>query len=257
MLILGVRCMNRSIFLPGKVSVCCLLGTLLISACTSLPPEPPLPAVEAPPPALPEGWRQDPDPERYEGPVVDAENQYAPGTLPEKPIVFVGSSTFTNWKALEGLWPGYRVLNRGFGGSHMSDVLFYFDRMVKANAPRQVFVYEGDNDIDVGKPVDQVLAHFRQFGRLMKEALPGVPVVFLAVKPSPARWAKAGSYRKFNADLKAWAEEQGWSFIDTWTPMLGEDGKPDPNFYEADRLHLSSKGYDRWIPLLRPALKAP
>ena len=138
----------------------------------------------------------------------------------------------------------------------MSDIIYYFDRLVLVNDPRQVFVYEGDNDIDVGKPTAQVQAQFEAFGRLMKTKLPGVPVVFLGVKPSLSRWGKAPLYKKFNSWLQDWAASQDWTFIDTWNLTLGSDGKPDPRFYERDGLHLNLFGYEKWIPILEPWLSS-
>ena len=45
-------------------------------------------------------------------------------------ILFVGDSTFTKWKSIHEDLPGYTVINRGFGGSQMSDLLYFTDRIV-------------------------------------------------------------------------------------------------------------------------------
>src|SRR4026207_1700215 len=54
---------------------------------------------------------------------------------PANVIPFVGSSSFNNWTALPAAFPNHPVLNRGFGGSQMSDVLYYFDRVVTKYQP--------------------------------------------------------------------------------------------------------------------------
>ena len=38
-------------------------------------------------------------------------------------ILFVGSSSFTIWKDITNYFPGYPILNRGFGGSSLPDVV--------------------------------------------------------------------------------------------------------------------------------------
>ena len=49
---------------------------------------------------------------------------------PTNAILFVGSSSIRVWPNLAATFPNHPVLNRGFGGSQMSEVLFYFDRVV-------------------------------------------------------------------------------------------------------------------------------
>ena len=51
------------------------------------------------------------------------------------------------WQTLEVDFPGLRVLNRGFGGSELSDVVQFADRIVLPYRPRVVIVYAGDNDL--------------------------------------------------------------------------------------------------------------
>ena len=75
---------------------------------------------------------------------------------PAKPFLFVGSSSIRVWPDLAGDFPDYPVMNRGFGGSEMSDVLYYFDRIVAPYNPAMILVYEGDNDLAAGKSVDDV-----------------------------------------------------------------------------------------------------
>ncbi|MBA1993900.1 G-D-S-L family lipolytic protein, partial [Escherichia coli] len=36
---------------------------------------------------------------------------------PQKSILFVGSSSFTKWTDVQDYFPGYPIINRGFGGS--------------------------------------------------------------------------------------------------------------------------------------------
>jgi len=42
------------------------------------------------------------------------------------------------------------VINRGFGGSEVRDSTYYANRVVVSYAPRRVFFYAGDNDLNSG-----------------------------------------------------------------------------------------------------------
>ncbi len=73
-------------------------------------------------------------------------------TVPEPGlIVFTGSSSIRGWHELDTYFPERRVINRGFGGSRLSDALYYFDDIVTPYQPGQVVLYSGENDIAAGK----------------------------------------------------------------------------------------------------------
>jgi lysophospholipase L1-like esterase len=44
-------------------------------------------------------------------------------------------------------------------------------------------------------------------------------------------------------------------FVDVFTPMLGKDGLPQPEFYIEDGLHLTPAAYQLWREILRPYLR--
>jgi lysophospholipase L1-like esterase len=102
-------------------------------------------------------------------------------------FVFVGSSSIRMWQTLESDFPGLRVLNRGFGGSELSDVLQFADRIVVRYKPRVVIVYAGDNDLAAGKTPAQVFADFQSFVAIIHRELPETRVAFVSIKPSIAR----------------------------------------------------------------------
>ena len=69
-------------------------------------------------------------------------------TFPAKDqILFVGSSSFTKWNDVQQYFPGYKILNRGFGGSSLQDVLQYADDIIFPYQPRQIVIYCGENDL--------------------------------------------------------------------------------------------------------------
>ncbi|GAB2789856.1 lysophospholipase L1-like esterase [Hymenobacter luteus] len=176
---------------------------------------------------------------------------------PRRPVLFYGSSSIRKWETLRQDFPGRPVLNRGFGGSRFPDALYFFDQLVAAYRPRQVVLYEGDNDIGSGATPQEVFQSFRDFERLMQQKLPKVPVVFLAIKPSPSRWALYPQVQEANRLIREYIGQhpKRLRFVDTATPLLGANGKPQPQFYVADSLHMTPAGYAVWKEVVGKALK--
>lgn len=174
---------------------------------------------------------------------------------PDRPILLVGSSSFTRWRTAAAELGRDDILNRGFGGSQMAHVLYWFDQVVRPYNPRQILVYEGDNDIWRGKTPSETEADFRTFIARAREAFPAVPILLLLVKPSPARMDKRMAYEALNQRLRDLAAEiSGVDFADTWSPMLDADGCPRAELYVRDGVHLSPAGYAVWVEVLRPKL---
>lgn len=174
---------------------------------------------------------------------------------PHGGIVFVGSSSFRLWPNLPEAFPGHAVVNRGFGGSMLPDVVQFAPRIVVPLAPATVVIYAGDNDIGRGRMPSQVLADYRNLVRLLRRSLPDVRIVMVSIKPSPSRWALVERMREANALLaQEVARDPRASFVDVFTPMLGADGLPRPELFVADALHMSPAGYALWQQRIAPAL---
>jgi len=196
------------------------------------------------------------DPNRFENAIQAFEAADRASPPPAEPVLFVGSSTIRMWTDLAAAFPEHAVLNRGFGGSHMSDLLHYFDRVVAVYEPALVLVYEGDNDLASGKSVDHVYGEYVTFLARVKRQLPGTDVAFLAVKPSPSRVKHLEAMRQLNVRLAALAAEEPvlW-FVDVFTPMLDAAGQPRPELFGSDLLHMNAAGYALWQTVIDPVLE--
>ena len=62
-------------------------------------------------------------------------------------ILFTGSSTIRMWETLEEDMAPLRVINRGFGGARIIDVLHYYKKVVLPYHPKGIVFYCGENDI--------------------------------------------------------------------------------------------------------------
>ena len=193
----------------------------------------------------------------FEGEISAFEQADIASPPPESPVLFVGSSSIRVWPDLAGDFPDFQVMNRGFGGSKMSDVLYYFDRVVAPCDPALILVYEGDNDLAAGMSVDEVYADYIEFLALVEEQLPDADIAFIATKPSPSRSRYLEVTQQLNVRLEELASNDShlW-FIDIFTPMLNESGQPRPELFGGDMLHMNAAGYELWQSIVEPVLTA-
>jgi lysophospholipase L1-like esterase len=178
-----------------------------------------------------------------------ADRAHAPA--PES-ILFIGSSSIEHWKSLAADFPEVKVINRGFGGSVISDSTFFADRIVAPYHARAIVMYAGDNDLQEGNSPEQVRDDFAAFVRKARAVDPGVPIAFVAIKPSVARAVLLPQIRQANALVRAYAATQkDVTYLDVFTPML-KDGAPQPDLFGEDGLHMNRKGYLLWIGIIKP-----
>ena len=175
---------------------------------------------------------------------------------PQGAIVFTGASGIRRWETLAQDFPGLTVINRGFGGSQISDSIYYAGRMVIPYHPKAVVIQAGGNDINAGKSPEQVLADYQAWVEKVRAALPDVRLVYLGQGPSPLRWAQREKQRQANQLIRDYvAKQKNMFFVDIWAACLGSDGQPRPELYVADNLHPSAEQYQIRARLIRPALE--
>ncbi len=170
-------------------------------------------------------------------------------------ILFTGSSSIRLWKTLAEDFPGHRVLNRGFGGSHVADSARLADRIVTPYKPRAVVFFAGTNDLADGKSPETVAMDYRSFVELVRAKLPAVPIAYISISPAPSRWNNIANVRKTNALIRAYSESTpGLRYIDTYAAMTNAIGGPRVELYGPDNLHLNPKGYALWRSIIGPVV---
>ena len=171
-------------------------------------------------------------------------------------VLFLGSSSIRMWDLKES-FPDLDALNRGFGGSTIADSLYFIDRIVIPYEPRLIVFYAGDNDIAGGKTPQTVLEDYQAFIAAARKALPKTKVVFVAIKPSIARWKLVAKMREANALIQGFSEDDALlEYVDVDAPMIGEDGRPREGLFLKDGLHLNKEGYALWTSLVEPHLES-
>jgi lysophospholipase L1-like esterase len=171
-------------------------------------------------------------------------------------IVATGSSSMRFWdhRIHQDLAP-LSIISRGFGGSNMNDVLHYLDPLVLRHHPRAVMIYEGDNDVALGVPVDRILSRFDSAVARIHKQDPAIRIYLLSVKPSIARASRWPDMQAVNAGLrKMAAADRNVHYIDVAAPMLNDDGSVREDLFVTDGLHMNQKGYDLWRNAVAPIL---
>jgi lysophospholipase L1-like esterase len=195
------------------------------------------------------------DSSKWENEIRTLEARDATNRPPSGCIVFVGSSSIKRWTTLANDFPGWPVVNRGFGGSQLADSVNYAHRIVIPYHPRQVVIYAGGNDINAGKEPEIVFGDFVALVEKVRKALPETKIAFISSAPNPARWKQVVKVRRLNQLAEAYCRRHGITFINVFPLMLGEDGLPKPDIYVSDRLHMNQKGYAIWRDAVAPHLR--
>lgn len=173
-------------------------------------------------------------------------------------ILFVGSSSFTKWTDVQDYFPGYPILNRGFGGSTLLDVIRYADDIILPYEPKQIVIYCGENDFAADKDLmpAQVAERFYQLFNIIRGKYKKTPIAYVSMKPSPSRTHLMAKYNVANVMIREFLKKKKHTaFINIYHAMLNSDGTPMKDIFVGDNLHMNAKGYAIWQKIIRPYLK--
>jgi lysophospholipase L1-like esterase len=196
------------------------------------------------------------DPNRFKDQVNELVNKEYNFRPDKKLVVFTGSSSIRMWKDVADYFPDYNVINNGFGGSHFSDLLHFYNEMIVKPAPEILFIYEGDNDIASDKKPAKIMKEVKKIHKNIQQDLPETRVIFILPKPSIARVHLKNQYISFNKKLKKYCHKQNnIEIADVWNPMLDNKGNVFKDVFLEDGLHMNKKGYDIWGKVIGEFLK--
>lgn len=196
------------------------------------------------------------DPARFKTDVEELAKKEYNFSRDKKLVVFAGSSSIRMWNDVQNYFPEYNVINNGFGGSHFSDLLFFYDELILKRKPDILFIYEGDNDLAGNKKPRKILQEAKKLTEKVKKDLPETKIIFISPKPSISRIKLKNSYISFNKKLKKYCNKtDNPEFADVWYPMLDKNGNVFKDVFLEDGLHMNKKGYDIWGKVIGEFLK--
>lgn len=172
-------------------------------------------------------------------------------------ILFVGSSSFTKWTDVQNYFPDYPIINRGFGGSTLLDVIMYANNVILPYQPKQIVIYCGENDLAYSDTVSAktVAARFATLFDIIRHVWDNISIVFVSVKPSPSREKLMPRMVETNKLIEAYLKtKKNTVFVDVYHKMLLPNGKPMPDIFGPDNLHMNAKGYTIWQKAIEPYL---
>lgn len=176
---------------------------------------------------------------------------------PKNAILFIGSSSFTMWKDVQQYFPSYRIINRGFGGSSLPDVIRYANDIILPYQPKQIVIYCGENDVAASDTVTGKLVfnQFKQLFTIIRNRYPKVKVTYVSMKPSPSRQLLLSKMINGNELIKKYlSSKKRTSYVDVYLEMIDDEGKPRPDLFLDDNLHMNKTGYAIWQKLIEPHL---
>jgi lysophospholipase L1-like esterase len=172
-------------------------------------------------------------------------------------ILLIGSSSFTKWVDVQDYFPLFPIVNRGFGGSTLPDVIRYAEEVIFPYAPKQILIYCGENDLASADSVSSrmVFNRFKQLFQIIRTRLPKVSVAFVSMKPSPSRERLWPKMVEGNELIKNYLQKKkNTSYIDVYPKMFDQNGIVMKDIFLKDNLHMNAKGYAIWQKIMAPYL---
>jgi len=203
------------------------------------------------------GWAQAPaipGPERWESAIAKFAEQDKQSPPEKGTVLFLGSSTIVFSDPLRW-FPDLKPLNRGFGGSIVSDSVFYADRIVLPYEPSVIVFHAGGNDIALGKTPEAVCADFGSLVRKVHAVLPKTRIIYMGLMGSRLRWQLWPQMAKANALIEEFCrgDDRLW-YVDVWRFLSNDQNEPRDELFRSDKLHLNPDGYRVWSSVLSPVL---
>jgi lysophospholipase L1-like esterase len=176
-------------------------------------------------------------------------------------VVFVGDSLIGGWKIepLAKAFPGLKTANRGIGGDVSRGVLFRLEEDVLDLSPTAIVMCVGSNDLSTQcdpalteKNLAAILAKIRAYDA-------NLPVVMCLIPPRDVKDApvKPGAQADLNARIaKLAATDKRVAVVDSFKLLATADGKPTPEFFAKDKIHLVPAGFEKWAVAIRAALES-
>ncbi|MDR6403342.1 MULTISPECIES: GDSL-type esterase/lipase family protein [Chryseobacterium] len=177
---------------------------------------------------------------------------------PKDAILLIGSSSFTKWTDVANYFPDKTIINRGFGGSRLTDLNDYADGLLNPYQPKQIIIYCGENDFaDNDKlKAEVVVDRFKTFYKKIRGKFPTIEVDYISIKYSPSReklWPQMKIANKKIAEFMK--KEPNADFIDITKVMQDASGNVRKDLFVEDMLHMTPKGYQLWTSVMIPYMK--
>lgn len=199
--------------------------------------------------------------------VYNASMDYLPSLLKktyvasenQEKIVLAGSSSVEYWSNAASAFSPYKILNMGIANTKVSNWLKLYTSLIVKYNPKAVVLYVGSNDIGdgiCGLTGRQTAVQTCRLIQKIQEKLPDTQIFYVSICPSLRRNEAWDEIRICNKKMQAYcAEEENLYYIDV-ASYCWKNGKPNPQLYDTDKLHLNKKGYKIWNSVIGAKVKS-
>jgi len=192
--------------------------------------------------------------DRYADTIEQYRRFDARNALAENPILFVGSSSIVFWETAQS-FPGYPVINRGFGGASLPEVIHYYDDVIKKHDPSVMVVY-CDIDVENGESPEYSVNAFKKLVDRVDQDFPDTEIIFLSMKPTLIDDVLGKDVRKnklvTNEMLAAYsAKKKNLHYVDISEVMFVDETRLKDEIFLGDGMHMNKLGYDLWDPIVK------
>ncbi|WP_345202154.1 GDSL-type esterase/lipase family protein [Chryseobacterium ginsengisoli] len=177
---------------------------------------------------------------------------------PKDAILLVGSSSFTKWTDVANYFPEKTIINRGFGGSRLTDLNYYANDLLNPYQPKQIIIYCGENDFadNAQLKAEVVVDRFKTFYKKIRAKFPKIEVDYISIKYSPSREKLWPQMKEANKQIAAFMKKEKKSeFIDITKVMQDSNGNVRKDLFVEDMLHMTPEGYQLWTSVMNPYMK--
>jgi len=177
---------------------------------------------------------------------------------PKNAILLIGSSSFTKWTDVANYFPDKKIINRGFGGSRLTDLNYYANDLLSPYQPKQIIIYCGENDFaDHDKlKAETVVDRFKTLYKKIRQKFPKIEVDYISIKYSPSREKLWPQMKEANKKIAAFMkQERNAEFIDITKVMEDSSGNVRKELFVEDMLHMTPEGYQLWTSVMNPYMK--
>lgn len=198
---------------------------------------------------------QNPDSKRFQQEIDNFIDYDLKNSYPDNYILFIGSSSIRLWKTAI-CFDEYNVVNRGFGGACITDMLYFYEVIAKKKYPKAIIFYCGDNDISINISVNEVYRNFIILFAKIKTDFPNTKILCIPTKPSKSRLKYLPKMLEYANLIKEYCKEnKDFYYVDIINDMIDKEKQPIDSLFCNDKLHLSEKGYNIWTKKVKEILK--
>lgn len=178
---------------------------------------------------------------------------------PPESILFLGSSSIRLWETLKEDMAPMPLIQRGYGGAHFRDLIFYIDTILNHHDLSMIVCFVA-NDISQKKSNESVKIILRNYDYVIKRIRkkhPSLPIIQISITPTESRWHLWSKINELNLALKEYCDTHSkMVFLETTSHFLNAEGIPKKELFRTDKLHLNNDGYALWSSLIRSQVES-